>query len=101
MRCALKTLTVHLILYTHIMQFSSSAIDNIAFISDNRVVVTFKGGRDYDYICKDVEGFQNDLNDVISEGESVGRFVNRALRAELLTDVCFMCRDSSVGRAGD
>lgn len=67
------------------MQFTSSAIDNIAFGEDNQVSVTFKGGREYLYACKDLEGFQNDLNDVISEGESVGRFVNRALRAELLT----------------
>jgi hypothetical protein len=67
------------------MKFTSSAIQNIAFGEDNQVSVTFNGGREYLYVCKDLEGFQNDLNDVISEGESVGRFVNRALRAELLT----------------
>ena len=79
------TQIAHLILYTNIMQITSSAIENIAFGSDKEVTVTFKGGRQYLYACKDMEGFQNDLNDVISEGESVGRFVNRALRAELLT----------------
>ena len=79
------TQIAHLILYTNIMQFSSSAIDFITFEENSQVAVTFTGGRQYLYACKDIEGFQNDLNDVISEGESVGRFVNRALKAELLT----------------
>ena len=86
MRCALKTLKLHTsILYFFIMQITSSAIQNIAFGEANQVAVTFKSGREYLYACKDIEGFQNDLNDVISEGESVGRFVNRAIKAELLT----------------
>ena len=68
------------------MQFTSSAINNIA-IADDKVTVTFKGDRDYTYNCHDVAGFQNDLNDVISEGESVGRFVNKAIRAQLLQAV--------------
>ena len=69
------------------MQITSSAIENIAFADDNQVTVTFKGGRDYLYNVSDLEGFQNDLNDVIEEGESVGRFVNRAIRAQLLQTV--------------
>lgn len=69
------------------MQIVSSAIENIAFADDNQVTVTFKGGRDYLYSVSDLEGFQNDLNDVIEEGESVGRFVNRAIRAQLLQTV--------------
>ena len=79
------TQITHLILYTNIMQITSSAIDFITFEENSQVAVTFKGGREYLYACKDLEGFQNDLYDVIEEGESVGRFVNRALRAELLT----------------
>jgi hypothetical protein len=66
------------------VQFSSSAIDNIVFGPDTEVTVIFKGGREYLYTCEDMEGFKNDLNDVIEEGESVGAFVNRALRAQLL-----------------
>jgi len=68
------------------MQIVSSAINNIAF-ADDKVTVTFVGNRSYDYACHDVAGFQNDLNDVISEGESVGRFVNKAIRAQLLQSV--------------
>ena len=69
------------------MQISSSAIDQIAFEENNQITVTFKGGRDYLYNVSDLEGFQNDLNDVIEEGESVGRFINRAIRAQLLQTV--------------
>jgi hypothetical protein len=68
------------------MQITSSAINNISF-ADDKVTVTFKGDRDYTYTCHDIAGFQNDLNDVISEGESVGRFVNRAISAQLLQAV--------------
>lgn len=67
--------------------FTSSAIETVAINSDNQVTVTFKGGRDYLYNVSDLEGFQNDLTDVIEEGESVGAFINRAVRAELLTSV--------------
>lgn len=66
------------------MNFTSSAIDNIAMNDDNTVTITFRGGRNYLYDCSDVAGFQNDLNDVIEENESVGSFVNRAIRAQLL-----------------
>ena len=72
------------------MQITSSAINNIA-IADDKVTVTFVGDRDYTYACHDVAGFENDLNDVISEGESVGRFVNRAISAQLLQAV-WSCR---------
>ena len=68
------------------MQITSSAINNIAF-ADDKVTVTFVGDRSYDYACHDVDGFKNDLNDVITEGESVGRFVNTAIRAQLLQAV--------------
>ena len=68
------------------MKLTSSAIENIT--SDgNQVTVTFKGGREYLYNCSDIEGFENDLYDVIEEGESVGSFVNRAIRAQLITSV--------------
>ncbi len=66
------------------MNFTSSAIDNIVIGDNDNVTVTFRGGRDYTYSCSDVAGFQNDLNNVIEEHESVGSFVNRAIRAELL-----------------
>ena len=68
------------------MKLTSSAIENIS-LNDNKVVVTFKGGREYLYNCSDIEGFENDLNDVIEEGESVGSFVNRAIKSQLITSV--------------
>ena len=66
------------------MNFTSSAIDNIVIGDNDNVTVTFRGGRDYQYSCSDVVGFQNDLKNVVEENESVGGFVNRAIRAELL-----------------
>jgi hypothetical protein len=62
---------------------TSSAIDNIV-MNDAEVTITFRGGRDYTYSCADTEGFQSDLQNVIEEQESVGSFINRAIRAELL-----------------
>ena len=66
------------------MNFTSSAIDNIAMNDDSTVTITFRGGREYLYDCSDIAGFQNDLQNVIEENESVGSFVNRAIRAQLL-----------------
>lgn len=87
MRCALKTLKPYtLISYINIMQFAisnSTAIENIA-LDDNTVTVTFAGGRDYDYTVNDVTNFVTSLSNVIETGESVGRFVNTAVRNETL-----------------
>jgi hypothetical protein len=66
------------------MNFTSSAISNIAMNDNDTVSITFSSGREYLYDCSDLAGFQNDLNDVIEENESVGSFVNRAIRAQLL-----------------
>jgi hypothetical protein len=69
------------------MKFTSSAISNIVMNDDSTVSITFTGGRDYQYDCSDLAGFQNDLQNVIDENESVGSFVNRAIRAQLLQPV--------------
>ena len=69
------------------MQITSSAIKNIGFGSDNQVSVTFTNDRQYLYNCKDLDGFKNDLYNVVEEGESVGKFINQALRAQLLQAV--------------
>ncbi len=66
-------------------QFTSSAIQSISDVSDNnQVTIVFQNDRSYDYVVSDVEAWENDLNDVISEGESVGSFVNRAIRSGVL-----------------
>ena len=68
-------------------QVNSSAIESISDIQDGKVTITFAGGRDYTYSVRDVEQFTAALTQVISEGNSVGRFVNQALRSEDLMTV--------------
>jgi len=64
--------------------FTSSVITKISDVSDtNQVTIEYKG-RPYTYVVNDINAWQNDLNDVIEEGESVGAFVNRAVRSDLL-----------------
>lgn len=84
MRCALKTLKLFsLILFNNMTNFTSSVITKISDVVNNQVTIEFKG-KPYTYTVSDVNAWQNDLNDVIEEGESVGSFVNRAVRSELL-----------------
>ena len=68
------------------MQFAisnSTAIENISLL-DNTATLTFKGNRSYDYTVSDVANFVTSLSNVIEQGESVGRFVNTAIRNETL-----------------
>jgi hypothetical protein len=60
-------------------QFQSSAIENISDVQN--------GGRDYTYGVQDVEQFVAQLSEVITKSESVGRFINTAIRSEQLTQV--------------
>ena len=62
---------------------NSTAIEAIA-LEDNTATVTFNGGRDYDYAVNDVTAFVTSLSNVIEQGESVGRFVNTAIKDETL-----------------
>lgn len=64
-------------------EFNSSAIENIS-LDDNNVTITFNGGRDYTYTVNDVANFVTSLSNVIENGDSVGRFVNKAIRDEVL-----------------
>jgi len=63
--------------------FTSSAIDNIATEGDN-VNITFAGGREYNYTVEDVSKFTADLTNVITNEESVGKFVNTQLQQKVL-----------------
>ena len=84
MRCALKTLKpFHQFFLLNMVKFTSSVITKISDVENNQVTIEFKG-KPYTYTVSDVNAWQNDLNDVIEEGESVGAFVNRAVRSELL-----------------
>jgi hypothetical protein len=64
--------------------FTSSVITAISDVNDNNEVTIEFNGNPYTYTVSDTEGWQNDLNNVIEEGESVGSFVNQALRANVL-----------------
>ncbi len=63
--------------------FNSSVITAISEVQNNQVTIEFNG-TPYTYQVSDVEAWNNDLDNVIEEGESVGRFVNQALRANVL-----------------
>lgn len=63
--------------------FNSSVITAISEVLNSQVTIEFNG-TPYTYSVSDVEAWENDLNDVIEEGESVGSFVNKALRANVL-----------------
>lgn len=63
--------------------FTSSVITKISDVENNQVTIEFNG-KPYTYMVSDVNAWENDLNDVIEEGESVGSFVNQALRANVL-----------------
>ena len=64
--------------------FTSSAIESISDVNDGKVSITFTGGRNYTYSVQDVEQFVSQLSTVIANQQSVGRFVNSAIRSEQL-----------------
>ena len=68
-------------------KFTSSAIDNISDVQDGNVTITFNGGRDYTYKVADPDTFVSDLNLVIENEDSVGKFINLSIRAEQLVNV--------------
>ena len=68
-------------------KFQSSAIENISDVQNGQVTVTFNGGRYYTYGVQDVEQFVAQLSEVITKSESVGRFINTAIRSEQLTAI--------------
>jgi hypothetical protein len=67
--------------------FTSSAIENISNVENGQVTITFNGGREYTYGVQDVEQFVAQLSAVIAEQQSVGRFVNAAIRSDQLVVV--------------
>ena len=68
-------------------KFQSSAIENITEVQNGQVTVTFNGGRDYTYSVNDPAEFVSDLNLVIENEDSVGKFINLAIRGEQLTAI--------------
>ena len=68
-------------------QFQSSAIENISTVENGQVTITFNGGRDYTYAVNDPAEFISDLNMVIENEDSVGKFINLAIRGDQLSVV--------------
>lgn len=67
---------------------NSSAIQSISEVTENNeVTIVFANGKPYVYEVSDVDAWNNDLSDVISEDESVGRFVNKAIKVGILKQV--------------
>jgi hypothetical protein len=63
------------------VNLDSTAIDNIS-VNDSSVAITFKGsGKTYNYTTND-SNFVNSLQNVIENHQSVGRFVNRAIKED-------------------
>lgn len=79
-----KNFTLNPLLFLIMFKFQSSAIDNISDVQDGQVVVTFNGGRDYTYEVPDPANFVSDLQLVIDNEDSVGKFINLSIRGEAL-----------------
>lgn len=60
--------------------FQSSAIENISEMQDDQVKITFSGGREYTYEVSDPDTFVSDLQMVIENEDSVGKFINLCIR---------------------
>ena len=66
-------------------KFNSSAIESISDLNGDQVQITFNGGREYTYKVANPDNFVEDLNLVIENEDSVGKFVNLAIRNQDLT----------------
>lgn len=63
------------------VNLDSTAIDAIQ-VDGDAVAITYKGGdRTYNYVTSDAN-FVNSLQNVIENNQSVGRFVNKAIRED-------------------
>ncbi len=63
------------------VNLQSTAIDSIS-VNSEEVAITFKGsGKTYNYTTSD-PNFVNSLQNVIESNQSVGRFINRAIKED-------------------
>lgn len=63
------------------VNLDSTAIDAIQ-VQGTDVSITYKGsGKTYNYVATDAN-FVNSLQDVIENNQSIGRFVNKAIRED-------------------
>ena len=67
---------------------SSAIVDNGITVTDNRANIVFKGNREYVYEITDPASFEMQLEgEIADQNGSVGRFVNTALKNELLKPI--------------
>lgn len=68
--------------------FTSSAIQSPIVMENDKVTVTFTGNREYTYKASNPNAFSTALQGEINDPEgSVGRFINRSIRAQDLVTV--------------
>lgn len=66
---------------------NSTAIQNVELLSDSQVEITWNNGKEYTYNVTDQDSFAEQLQNVILNEQSVGRFINQQIRADNLTPV--------------
>ena len=62
----------------------STAISSISDVVEGQVQITWTTGGTYTYSIDDAEKFMTALNEVVSSGSSVGRFVNSQIQQNSL-----------------
>lgn len=67
--------------------FTSSAVESISDLQNDQVTITFNGGRDYTYQVANPDTFVSNLQLVIENEDSVGKFINLSIRDEQLVSV--------------
>ena len=69
---------------------NSSAIDQISVSPEKKIAnITFKGGREYAYELPEPDAFIQKLTEQMEDKEngSVGRFVNTAIREDMIKPI--------------
>lgn len=63
---------------------NSTAIESVELLDNSEVSITWNGGRSYTYSVEDQKLFSEQLQNVIDNDESVGRFINQSIRNNTL-----------------
>jgi len=63
---------------------NSTAIESVELLVNSEVSITWNGGRSYTYSVEDQKLFSEQLQNVIDNDESVGRFINQSIRNNTL-----------------
>lgn len=69
------------------LKFNSSAATDIKAVNDDTIVITRPNGVEYSYTCNDVESFVESFNQVVTSDESVGKFLDRSIKSDVLVEI--------------